>query len=154
MTRIRYCFIRMTSVVNGITDCFRTKCWHVLVFCRVLVFEVNKILKNNLIDIKIKMYEGTVEIFSLFYSRSETQDKRPLGREQDRSWCHRHTSVKLSWSQPMNLWTERQHTHTLLPMSMEPWAAAKQSFTLVWRWHQLLSWSLLNGYLFRVSRRL
>ena len=35
-------------------------------------------------------------------SLPETQDKRPLGRELDRSWCHCHTSmIKLFWSQPM-----------------------------------------------------
>ena len=140
MTRIRYCFIRMTSVVNGITDCFRTKCWHVLVFCRVLVFEVNKILKNNLIDIKIKMYEGTVEIFSLFYSRSETQDKRPLGREQDRSWCKAffvpaHSSMDIGGS----LQVCCRSVHGSMGCNQE-------SFTLVWWWHHFRSGFLSNGH--------
>ena len=43
------------------------------------------------------------------------------------SWCHRHTNVKLSWSQSMDPWTERQYILMLLPMSIEPWAAAKKA---------------------------
>ena len=31
-------------------------------------------------------------------SLHETQDKRSLGRKLDTSWCHCHTSLKLSWS--------------------------------------------------------
>ena len=38
-------------------------------------------------------------------------------------------------------------------LSMEPWAAAKKSFKLVWRCHQLLSGFLAKGHLPRVSRR-
>ena len=36
----------------------------------------------------------------------ETRDERPLDRESDRSWCHRHTTsmIKLFWSQPMATW--------------------------------------------------
>ena len=36
----------------------------------------------------------------------ETRDKRPLSRDPDRSWCHRHTTsmIKLYWSQPMAPW--------------------------------------------------
>ena len=31
-------------------------------------------------------------------SLRETRDKRPLGSDPDRSWCHRHTNViELSW---------------------------------------------------------
>ena len=56
-----------------------------------------------------------------------TRDKRPLARNPDRSWCHRHTSVKLSWLQPKDLWTERQHTRMLPLTSMEPWAATKNA---------------------------
>ena len=59
-------------------------------------------------------------------SLRETRDKRPLGRDPDRSWCHCHTSAKLSLSQPMDPWTEWQHTR-MLPMSMETWAATKKS---------------------------
>ena len=33
---------------------------------------------------------------------------------------------------------------------MEPWAAAKKSFKLVWRFHQLLSELLAKGHLLRV----
>ena len=36
-----------------------------------------------------------------------------LGRDPNRSWCHIHT--------------EQQHTHMLLPMSMEPWVVIKKA---------------------------
>ena len=32
-------------------------------------------------------------------------DKRLLDRGLDKSWCHRHSSVEIFWSQPMNPWT-------------------------------------------------
>ena len=32
---------------------------------------------------------------SLAYNQLETQDKRPLGRDPNRSWCHLHTSEDL-----------------------------------------------------------
>ena len=35
---------------------------------------------------------------------------------------------------------------------MEPWAAAKKGFKLLWRCHQLLSGFLAKGHLARVSR--
>ena len=37
---------------------------------------------------------GQWENFSLAYNRCETEDKRPLGRDPDSSWCHFHTSLK------------------------------------------------------------
>ena len=49
------------------------------------------------------VYEDTVK--SSRPSLCETRDKRPLGRDPDKSLSHRHTSVKLSWSQPMDPWT-------------------------------------------------
>ena len=70
--------------------------------------------------IYIYMHEGKVK--SSRPSLRETRNKRPLGRDPDRNWCHRHTSVKLSWSQPMYPWTERQHTRMMAPMSIELWA--------------------------------
>ena len=36
---------------------------------------------------------------------------------------------------------------------MEPWAAAKKNFQLMWRCHQLLSGFLAKGHLPRVSRQ-
>jgi hypothetical protein len=51
-------------------------------------------MKNN------GQIRGQDEKFSaLSTNRREAQDKRTLGRDPSRSWCHRHTSVKLSWSQ-------------------------------------------------------
>ena len=38
-------------------------------------------------------------------------------------------------------------------LSMEPWAAAKKNFQLVWRCHQLMSGFLAKGHLPRVSRQ-
>ena len=35
---------------------------------------------------------------------------------------------------------------------MEPWVAAKKSFKVVWRYHELLSGFLVNDHLPRVSR--
>ena len=46
------------------------------------------------------IYEGKVK--SSRPSLRETRDKRPLGRGPDRSWCHSHTSVQLSWSKSMD----------------------------------------------------
>ena len=43
------------------------------------------------------VYEGKVK--SSRPSLCETRDKRPLGREPDRSWCHTTSTIKLFWSQ-------------------------------------------------------
>ena len=40
--------------------------------------------------------------------------QQPLGRDLDKGWCHRHTSVKLSWLHGR----EWQHTRMLSSMSM------------------------------------
>ena len=91
------------------------------------------------------------KVLGLAYNQSETRNKQLLGRDPDRSWCHCHISVQLSWSQPMDPWTEWQHI-LMPPISMEWWALTKK-FTLVW-WHQLLSGSLPNSHLSWVSHRL
>ena len=84
------------------------------------------------------LYEGKVKISRP--SLCETRDKRPLGWESDRSWCHCHTNVKLFWSQPM------------APRSSGvAYECDQESFTLVWWWHQLLSGSLPNGHLSATS---
>ena len=36
-----------------------------------------------------------LKALGISYNRRETRDKRPLGRDPDRSWCHCHTSVKI-----------------------------------------------------------
>ena len=61
----------------------------------------------------------------------ETRDKRPLGRAPDRSWCHRHTSVKLSWSQPMDPGIERQHTLCCRRCPWNHWLRPKKHHTSV-----------------------
>ena len=84
----------------------------------VLVFHLAFIIEYFTYEDKVKNSRPSLR---------ETRDKRPLARNPDRSWCHRRTSVKFSWSQPMDPWTELQHTHMLPPMSMEPWAATKKA---------------------------
>ena len=56
---------------------------------------------------------------SLAYNQRETRDKRLLGRDPERSWCHLHISVKLFWSQPMAQW----HMSVLL---LSPWTHGLQ----------------------------
>ena len=55
------------------------------------------------------MYKGKVKSSSPVYNRCEARNKRLLCRYPDRSWCHLHTSVKLSpWIhglQPRKLYT-------------------------------------------------
>ena len=41
------------------------------------------------------------KVLGLAYNWCETQDKRLLSRDLDRDWCHCHTTLKLSLSQPM-----------------------------------------------------
>ena len=55
-------------------------------------------------------FEGGLKSFRP--SLRETRDKRPLDRESNRRWCHRHTMsmIKLFWSQPMAPWASGQHT--------------------------------------------
>ena len=62
---------------------------------------------NCRIIFKIKLfhkYEGG--LISFWLSLPETLDKRLLGRESDKSWCHCYTMsmIKLSWSQPKAPW--------------------------------------------------
>ena len=59
------------------------------------------LISAHIIDIT---YGGKVK--SSRPSLCEIREKRPLSRESDRSWCHRHTTsmIKLFWSQPMALW--------------------------------------------------
>ena len=57
----------------------------------------------------------------------ETRDKRSLGRDPSRSWCHRHTSVKLFWSKPMDSWTSAAAYEFDAAHSMDPWAATKKA---------------------------
>ena len=46
------------------------------------------------------------KVFVLAYNRRGTLDKRPLGRDPDMSWRHRHTTsmIKLFWSEAMAPW--------------------------------------------------
>ena len=109
------------------------------------------------------------KVSDIAYNQCETQDKRPLGRDTDRSWCHLHTSVKLFWSQPIALWTSVAAYESVLGYvrNFSPcWYVASDAhgamgcsqknfvILIVWRWHKLLSDSLPNGCLSQFSRRL
>ena len=43
------------------------------------------------------LYVGKVKSYRFSLRLRETLDKRPLGRDPDRSWCHLHTTVNHSW---------------------------------------------------------
>ena len=60
-------------------------------------------LKVSFIYNILNMYKDKMK--SSQPSLCETRDKWTLCRDPDRSWCHRHTSAKLFWSQPMTSWT-------------------------------------------------
>ena len=64
---------------------------------------------------------ATWKVLGLAYNRRETRDKWPLGwYAADKSWCHYHTKVKLSWLQPMTTWSERQHTNVPWSHGLRP----------------------------------
>ena len=70
------------------------------------------------IDSVSALYKGKVKSSSLTYNRRETRDKRPLGRNPDRSWGHRHISVKFFGRIPWLHGHRRQNTSV---MSLSPW---------------------------------
>ena len=48
---------------------------------------------------------GTISLSPLSLAeRRDTRGKWPLAKNQNNSWWHRHTSLKLFWSQPMTPW--------------------------------------------------
>ena len=61
-------------------------------------------------------------------SLSETRDKRPLGRDPDRSWCHLHTSLKLFCSQLMAPWISVTAYECAAAQSMDSRTATKKDF--------------------------
>ena len=79
---------------------------------------------KSFLDFKADSYNYEGKVKSSRPSLRETEDKRPLGRDLDRSWCDHHTSIKLL----MDPWRERSHTCMLPPMSMEPWAVTKKLY--------------------------
>ena len=66
-------------------------------------------------------YEDKVKSYSLAYNQRETGDKRLLGRDLDRSWCHLYTNVKLFCLQPMAAY------ECAAAQSMDPWAVTKKA---------------------------
>ena len=73
------------------------------------------------------IYEGKVKSPNLAYNRRETRDKQPLDRDPNRSWCHRHPSVKLFWTQPMAPWTSVAVYECAAAQFMDSWAATKKA---------------------------
>ena len=101
----------------------------------------------------VLIYEGKVESSSLAYKRRETRDKRPLGSYPDRGWCH----ATLGW----NFLVAAYGSMVIGGSIRGCWRSVRGAmgcdqgrFTLVWWWHQLLSGSLHNILLSRLSRRL
>ena len=79
-------------------------------------------------------YEGKVKSFRP--SLRETRDKWVLGRDPDKSWCHRHTSsmIKLFCSQSMGIGSSigqekkfSAQTTTDVKLAKDPWAAIKKA---------------------------
>ena len=131
--------------------CFKITLKHYLLF-KILCYNVFNHLftESRHLGSLIVYTRASWKVLGLAYNQSETWDKQSLGRDPDRSWCHRHTSVKLFWSQPMAPWTSAAayaNIHGVM-------GCDQKSFTLVWLWHQLLSGSLPNGNLSWVSCRL
>ena len=73
------------------------------------------------------IHEGKMKSSSLAYNLHESWDKRSLGRNPDRSWCHLHTSVKLFSLQPMTPWTFLAAYERAATQSMDPWTATKKA---------------------------
>ena len=94
--------------------------------------------------IYVGIYEAKVKSSNITYNWRETRDKRPLDKDPDRSWCHRHTSVKLFWSQLRYA----ADVHGAMGSDQKCFI-----ILLVWQWHWLVSGSLSNDRLSRVSRR-
>ena len=133
--------------------------------CEHTLFNISLILNNEECGFSFYFFQfnfhcpyglmrAVWKVSDLAYNRRETRDNRLLGRDPGRSRCHLHTSLKLFWSRPMSPWTSAAAYECAAAQSMDPWGYDQESFTGVWRWHQLLSGSLPNGRLSRVSHRL
>ena len=80
-----------------------------------------------------RQHTDKVKVLGPVYNRRETQDKRPLDRDPDRSWCHRHISVNLYWSQPHR--SMDVSGSTLVCCHRCPWSHGQwpNIFKLVWQ---------------------
>ena len=74
----------------------------------ISILDIGHLFHISLLKKMRMMYNRTYEdkVKSSRRRLHETRDKRPLGRESDRSWCHRNTTstIKLFWSQLMSPW--------------------------------------------------
>ena len=89
-------------------------------------------------------FEGKVKSSSLAYNRRKTREKRPLGRVPDRSWYDLHTSVKLFLVASHGTMDIGGSIRVCCSSVYGSMCCDKEGSTLVWRWHQLLSASLLG----------
>ena len=84
-------------------------------------------LQNLNVDDQIgHFYEGKVKSSTLAYNQRKSREKRSLGKDPDRSWCHLHTRLKLFWLQSMALRTSAAAYECTAAQSMDPWAATKK----------------------------
>ena len=83
--------------------------------------------------IALSIVERRLTRASLAYNRNETRDKRPLDRGPDRNWWHHHTSVKLSWSQPMapDLTQKQKIIYKSLIQSRIPYTKAENNRQII-----------------------
>ena len=95
----------------------------IFLFLYTILFQEGKYFRNLII------HEGKVKSSSLANNKREIWEKRLLGRDPDRSWCHFHTSVKLFWSQPMVPWTLAAAYECVAAQSMESSAATKKALS-------------------------
>ena len=152
MTKIiKLCYLG--AVLQNCSFCFKGHwilhatlvSWHLAAGCKTLTRlplaarGLRQYSNWNYVDF-LYSYKSVFWKFSdLAYNRCETRDKRPLGRDPDRSWCYFHTSVKLT---------------CVLRSVHGSMGCDQESFSLVWLWHQPLFGSLPNGHLSQVSCQL
>ena len=90
------------------------------------------------------MYETKVKSSNVFYNRRETRDKRLLGRDPYRSWCHLYTIVKRFLFAAHGSMDIDGSTRVCCRSVHGSMGYDQESFTQVWWWRQLLFGSLPN----------
>ena len=101
---------------------------HSILYTTAVLIPKSSLMRQSMLFILLEslMYEGKGNSSSLAYNWCETRDKRLLGRDPDRSWCHLHTCVKFFWSYPMAPWISATAYECASAQSMDPWAATKK----------------------------
>ena len=60
------------------------------------------------------------KVLGLANNWCDTEDKRPYGRDPDRSWCHHHTGVKPFRLQSMDSWTAIKKAYPTMAVTPVP----------------------------------